>query len=213
MSVVRLLVLGVVLINRRAHGYAVQRELRSWKVETWTSVKPGSIYHALNQLSKEEMLRAVGVEEGAAGPERRLYELTESGLAEFRQLLEAALTSVGIEELGVGVAFMHTLPRRHALDRLREQHRHATEIRDNLEGMKAGFLNGREPPHTRELLALWSGSVGATAQFTEALIQRLEAGEYAMADDDTPGPPPESGSTPAQLPRDERHRERGGRRQ
>ncbi len=36
MSVVRLLVLGIVRMHGRAHGYVVHRELLSWKVETWT---------------------------------------------------------------------------------------------------------------------------------------------------------------------------------
>ena len=67
MNVVRLLVLGILKERRRAHGYAIRRELLSWRVETWTNVKPGSIYHAIRQLAKEGMLKALGTEEmGAA---------------------------------------------------------------------------------------------------------------------------------------------------
>ena len=51
MSTVRLLVLGVVRRHRSAHGYAVQRELMSWRVDTWTRVKPPSIYHAIKPVS------------------------------------------------------------------------------------------------------------------------------------------------------------------
>ncbi|WP_437733945.1 PadR family transcriptional regulator [Sorangium sp. So ce1335] len=187
MSVVRLLVLGVIRMHRRAHGYAVHRELLSWKVETWTSVKPGSIYHALKQLTKEGKLRAVGTEESAEGPGRTLYELTQEGEGELRQLLDAALSSFQMEELGAGVAFMQTLPRRHVIDLLRAQHRRATENRDYLETLIPSFPRRDEPPHTQDLLALWIGGLAATATWTEALIKRLEAGEYVMADDASAG--------------------------
>jgi DNA-binding PadR family transcriptional regulator len=183
MSVVRLLVLGVIRMHGQAHGYAVHRELLSWKVETWTLVRPGSIYHALKQLTKEGKLRAAGTEESTEGPGRTLYELTEEGRAEFRRLLEAALSSFGLDELGAGIAFMQTLPRQSAIDLLRAQHRRATETQDRLERMMPRFPRRDDPPHTQDLLALWSGGVAATARWTEGIIQRLEAGEYVMADD------------------------------
>lgn len=183
MSSVRLLVLGIIRMHGHAHGYAVQRELSSWRVETWTRVKPGSIYHALKQLTKEGKLRAVGVEESSEGPSRTLYELTPEGEAEFRRLLEAALLSVGLEELGTGIAFLQTLPRQQAIDLLKEQHRRATEICANLEALMPHFPDRDQPPHTQDLLALWRGGVAATAHFTQTLIHRLEAGEYVMADD------------------------------
>jgi DNA-binding PadR family transcriptional regulator len=187
MSVVRLVVLGVMRMRGQAHGYAVHRELLSWRVETWTSVKPGSIYHALKQLTKEGKLRAAGTEESTEGPGRTLYELTEAGGAEFRQLLDAALTSIQLEELGAGVAFMQTLPRQHVIDRLKEQHRRATEISRGLENMMPMFPQRDAPPHTQDLLALWSAAVGATARWTAQLIRRLEAGEYVMAGEDGEG--------------------------
>ncbi|WP_395815600.1 PadR family transcriptional regulator [Archangium minus] len=183
-SVVRLLVLGVIRMRgQAAHGYAVHRELVTWRVDTWTRVKPGSIYHALKQLTKEGKLRAVGVEESTEGPGRTLYELTQEGEAEFRELLDAALSSIEWEELGAGVAFMQTLPRHHVIRLLKEQHRRATEIHVGLEKMVPMFPHRDQPPHTQDLLALWSGGIAATARWTEGLLQRLEAGEYVMADD------------------------------
>lgn len=189
MSVVRLFVLGIIRMRGQTHGYAMRRELRSWRVDTWTSVKPGSIYHALKQLTKEGKLRAAGTEESTEVPGRTLYEMTQDGEAEFRQLLDAALSSIQLEELGAGAAFMQTLPRQHVVNLLRGQHRRATEIHDNLEKMIPMFPHREEPPHTRDLLALWSGGIAATASWTEKLIQRLEAGEYVMADDAEVGPP------------------------
>lgn len=77
----------------------------------------------------------------------------------------------------------HRLVHHHVIDLLKEQHRRATAIRDGLEQMIPMFPHRDEPPHTQDLLALWSGGVAATASWTEKLIQRLEAGEYVMAGD------------------------------
>jgi DNA-binding PadR family transcriptional regulator len=181
--VVRLLVLGIVRMHGRAHGYAVHRELLAWRVDTWTRVRPGSIYHALKQTTKEGKLRVVGVEGSSQGPGRTLYELTGEGEAEYRQLLDAALSSIDLTEFGAGVAFMQTLPRQHVIDLLRAQQRRATEISAGLERMMPAFPDRDEPPHVQDLLALWSTGVAATAGWTEALVRRLEEGRYVMADD------------------------------
>jgi DNA-binding PadR family transcriptional regulator len=183
MSVVRLLVLGVIRMRGQAHGYAVHRELLSWKVETWTQVKPGSIYHALKQLTKEGKLRAAGTEQSTEGPGRTLYKLTHEGMAEFRHLLDAALSSFQLEELGAGIAFMQTLPRQHVIELLRQQHREVTKARDRLKKLIPLYPRRDEPPHTQDLLALWSGELAVRAGWTEKLIERLEAGEYVMAGD------------------------------
>lgn len=188
-SVIRLVVLGVIRMRGQAHGYAVHRELLSWRVETWTTVKPGSIYHALKQLTGEGKLCDAGMEPSTEGPSRTLYELTDEGEAEFLHLLEAALTSIHIEELGAGIAFMQTLPRHQVIALLREQHRRVTEISDGLEAMIPAFPRRDEPPHTQDLLTLWSGNIAATAHWTAQMIRRLEAGEYVLAGETGHRPP------------------------
>jgi DNA-binding PadR family transcriptional regulator len=193
MSVVRLLVLGVIRMRGQAHGYAVHRELLCWNVEAWTDVKPGSIYHALKQLTKEGKLRDAGLEASTEGPDRTLYALTPAGTAEFRQRLEAALTSARRDELATGVAFMQALPRQRAIALLKQQQRQALEIRDSLERLIPGFPARDEPPHTQDLLALWSSGYAVRADWTARLITRLEAGEYVMADDAHGGSPEASG--------------------
>src|SRR3954449_6436967 len=135
MSDVRLFVLGVVRLRGQAHGYAVHRELRGWNVEAWTDVKLGSIYHALKQLTQEGKLRVAAAENSAAGPDRTQYALTPAGADEFHRLVDAALTSVRLETLSAGVAFMQALPRAQVLARLREQQRQARYAHDCLEGM------------------------------------------------------------------------------
>jgi len=181
MSAVRLLVLGIVRMHGRTHGYAVHRELTQWKSETWTSVKPGSVYHALKQLAKEGKLREVGAEDSAEGPERMLYALSPAGEKEFQQRLHAAFASFDPQQLGAGIAFMQSLPRERAIERLRDLHARADENRRHLDALLPHFADRSAPPHTADLLELWSGGLQATAVWAQRLLARLEAGDYVMA--------------------------------
>ncbi|NEW50566.1 PadR family transcriptional regulator [Nocardia cyriacigeorgica] len=183
MSAVRLLVLGVMRRQQPTHGYAVRQELLSWRAETWTNVKPGSIYHALKQLTQEGKLRALGTEDSGLGPGRTMFELTESGEDEFRTLMDAALISIDMEELGAAIAFMDALPRAHVIDKLREQRHRSTEVRDGLLEMVPDFPGRHDAPHATDLLELWSGVFENLSGWTSGVLARLEAGEYRMADD------------------------------
>lgn len=182
MSAVRLLVLGVMRLRQPTYGYAVRRELLSWRAETWTNVKPGSIYHALKQLTQEGKLSAFGTQGSTQGPGRTLFELTEAGEAEFRKLMDEALVSVDMEELGAGIAFMDALPRAHVIEKLREQRRNAAAVRDDLIAMIPTFPGRYGPPHATDLLELWSGVFDNLSNWTGGVLERLEAGEYRMSD-------------------------------
>ncbi|MGW0250613.1 PadR family transcriptional regulator [Nocardia goodfellowii] len=182
MSAVRLLVLGVIRRQQPTHGYAVRRELLSWQAETWTNVKPGSIYHAIKQLAAEGKLDTLRTEDSAEGPGRTLYAMTEAGEAEFRKLMDSALVSIDMEELGAAIAFMDALPRGHIVEKLREQQRNSAEVRDGLLEMIPTFPGRYEPPYATDLLELWSGVFANLTGWTGGLIERLEAGEYRTAD-------------------------------
>ncbi len=184
MSAVRLLVLGVIRLRQPTYGYAVRQELLSWRAEEWTNVKPGSIHHALKQLTREGRLRALGTEASDLGPGRTLFELTPDGEQEFFRLLENALGSVDMEELGAGIALMDALPRARVIELLTAQRRHTTEIRDGLLAMMPEFPGRYEAPHSPDLLELWSGVFAGFTDWTGRLVERLEAGEYRMADDE-----------------------------
>ncbi|WP_306361936.1 PadR family transcriptional regulator [Nocardia sp. CC227C] len=184
MSTVRLLVLGVVRLRPEpSYGYAVRRELLSWRAETWTNVKPGSIHHALGQLAQQGCLRSLGTEGSSRGPGRTLYEITPAGEHEFLRLLETALVSVDMEELGAGIAFMDALPRARVIELLREQRARSEQIRVELLDMIPEFPSRHQAPYSTDLLELWSGVFGNLTGWTAGLLARLEAGEYRMADD------------------------------
>lgn len=197
MSATRLLVLGVVRMYGRAHGYQVRRELLSWSADKWANVQPGSIYHALKKMTAEELLEQVDVEPGDGGPDRVAYRLTDVGEQEYQVLLAKALSDPELNhpDLSAAISLMTTLPRARVINLLRHRlvHLEAEQRRAKLmlEELKASMELGT-PEHVGELYRLWGGITDSSLTWLEGLIARLEAGEYVMADEsgDAFGEPP-----------------------
>jgi DNA-binding PadR family transcriptional regulator len=169
----------------KAHGYQVRRELLTWSADKWANVKPGSIYHALKKMSAEKLLEQVDVEPGDAGPDRVAYRLTPAGEAEFEILLTTSLSSPGVtgHDMSAAVTLMTALPRQRVVDLLRHQllrleadHRSALLLTE--QGMKHG-----EPAQVGDLYRLWERHAETSISWLKGVIERLEAGEYVMADD------------------------------
>ncbi|MBN6034675.1 PadR family transcriptional regulator [Amycolatopsis sp. 195334CR] len=187
MSATRLLVLGVVRISGRAHGYQVRRELLNWRADSWANVQPGSIYHALKKMAAEELLEEVSTESGR-GPDRVAYQLTEAGEVEFYRLLTGALTDADITGhlLSAGIVLMPMLERARAVELLK-----LLEVR--LEGATAETAHTAahardwgHPPHVVRMYGLWGGLTETVRSWVHDLVAALEAGEYRMADDTEP---------------------------
>jgi DNA-binding PadR family transcriptional regulator len=205
MSATRLLVLGVVRTYGQAHGYQVRRELLSWGAEYWANVAPGSIYHALKKLTRDRYLTEVGNEEGGAGPERLVYALTPDGETEFQQLLTKALSASRseVEETFASITFITALTRAHAISLLNYRLRAMESSLGGANDSLASAADMGKPAHVRELFRHWQYSAEAEVRWTRQLIERLEAGEYVMADDSRehfgrPGSP--EGPPPASRP-------------
>ena len=185
MSTVRLLVLGVIRRRGAAHGYAVHRELTSWRVDTWTRVKPPSIYHAIKQMNREGLLDEATPEGGSRGPARVAYHLTPAGESAFLEHLETALRSPDIEEFGAGIAFMRCLPRARAAALLEAQRATTETIAAQLDEMKSEWPEPGEPPHAQHLLELWRTSFTSYAAWTADMLARITRGEFVFDDDHT----------------------------
>lgn len=177
MSATRLLVLGVVRIHQRAHGYLVTSELQSWYAQEWANVKTGSIYHALRQLTKEGLLQSTEI---AEWPGRTDYEITEYGDAEFFALLRDALRGAEhrADMVGAGLALMNALPRAEVLDLLTER---LAALKAKYTAIVEETAGRAEPGHIGELFALWAQSASSAESFTRGLIERLRGGAYVMA--------------------------------
>jgi DNA-binding PadR family transcriptional regulator len=185
MSATRLLVLGVVRMKGRAHGYEVRRELLSWGADRWGKVQPGSIYHALKKLTRDGLLDAVVTEEGEGGPDRTVYRITPDGETEFFMLVGHGLTDPqrGVESLSAAVTFLTTLPRAGAIAMVKHR---IGQLQGTLTNARYSVESAPEmgkPAHVAELFRLWVVSTEASIRWAEDLLGRLESGEYVMADE------------------------------
>lgn len=86
---VRLLVLGL-LQERPMHGYELKRIAHESRIESWSGVLAGSIYHALKTLQRERLIAAAREPKPVTRP-RVVYSITASGRRELKQLVKQAL--------------------------------------------------------------------------------------------------------------------------
>lgn len=168
-----------------AHGYQILTDLQSWRVETWTSVKPGSIYHALSQLESQGMIEPSATAPGAKlGPARTEYSLTVEGKQELSVLIEAALRSPELEQQSAGIALMEMLPRERVLALLEERLKTFEAVPIFLRTLPTEPIPS-EPSKHPELIALWCGYFEAMVDSTQKLIAAISAGSYRFRDEET----------------------------
>lgn len=180
MSVVRLLILGILKRRGSAHGYRMYRDLVEWRVETWTVIRPGSIYHALTQMEKQELIKEVpGTNGQKLGPAKTEYALTPAGENEFVRLLEAALTNINLLEVSVGVAFMEFLPRQKVIELLQCRLETQRQVADFLPTLPTEDTPTTPAKHP-ELIRLWADAYRDAAVSTEKLINTIQCGKYVF---------------------------------
>lgn len=83
-----LLILGV-LHRGDFHPYEIKRRLMNAMVECYTDVDVGTLYYAIRQLAKRDLIQAVARQRVARGGVRTVYTVTEKGRQRFRELLHA----------------------------------------------------------------------------------------------------------------------------
>ncbi|MEU8964638.1 PadR family transcriptional regulator [Streptomyces sp. NPDC048491] len=189
MSAIRLLVLGSVRQHGRAHGYQVRNDLEYWGAHEWSNAKPGSIYHALKHMAKQDVLLAHEVAPSTAGgPPRTEYELTEAGRLEYFRLLREALASYDqkMDVLSAAIGFMVDLPRAEVIALLRDRLAKLAAWRGSVTEYYAPEGGPAQLGHIGEIMNMWVHSADAEAGWTQGLIARIEGGAYVFAGEGEP---------------------------
>jgi DNA-binding PadR family transcriptional regulator len=182
MASTRLLVLGVVRIFQPVHGYDVRRELISWRVDQWANVAPGSIYNALKSMTRDGLLEVVGTDQVGGRPERTTYRLTNDGETEFQALLRATLWKVepALDPLMPALCFLPVMKREELMAALKHRITQVQGMLEHSEFAVAELPNASTPEHVKELYRLSAARAGAEIPWAQALIERLERGEYLI---------------------------------
>lgn len=73
------LVVLSMLCERSMHGYELWAELERRQVEKWASISKPQVYYSLRKLADAGRIAAARADDASLGPERRVYEPTETG--------------------------------------------------------------------------------------------------------------------------------------
>ncbi|MDT0328725.1 PadR family transcriptional regulator [Nocardiopsis lambiniae] len=184
MSAIRLLVLGVVRLHGRAHGYQVRNDLEFWGAHEWSNAKPGSIYHALKQMAKQGLLIAHDVAPSTVGgPPRTEYEITPRGAEEYFALLRRSLSEHDARRdmLSAGLGFMADLPREEVLDLLSKREEGLRTWQDSVSTHYLPEEHAEQMGHIGEIMEMWLHMAKAETLWTRRLMERIESGAHTFA--------------------------------
>ena len=189
MSGTRLLVLGAVHFMQPVSGYAVRRELVSWRMDDHVNVKPGSIYSALRTLERDGCVAVEHEREGAG--DTTTYVTTTEGEKELQILLRDAWWRVTppAQPLLPALTLM-TLMSRDELGRALQARAGQLEGRIEATGFFRASIqdgatgaDGAVPEHVREVADFLTAQARAELDWTRTFAKRLRDGAYRNIQD------------------------------
>lgn len=181
MSSARLLILGVLRIKQPTHGYDIRRELESWRVDQWTNLAYGSIYHALSRMTKEGLVEPASDDRSEKQrPARIVYSITERGEQEFQRLLREYWWEPKpiVDPFQVAVTFMNAVPADELVAALRARRDLLNaELKILEQATKLKMSPPDTPRHISENMRLAAARVEAERRWVEEAIEKVERGE------------------------------------
>lgn len=153
LGLVPTIVLGQ-LVKGPKHPYEILRLVREHHDDRATPVSVGAVYHAVDRLEADGLVRAVGSVREGSRPERTVYAATDEGRREHLDRVRELLASTGPEpEFQVGLAQADLLEADEVATLLRARRdalgRTLAQVRGAVDGvLEAGV------PH-RYVLDLW----------------------------------------------------------
>ena len=174
----RMLLLGAVAVFEPVNGYQIRRELLTWGVEDWANIKPGSIYNGLATLAQRGELVRHDLHD--AGREVAVYELSDSGRAEFRRLFEEAITAVRPTAPLAFQTALSMLPLVTRADATRLLRKRLENLDAEAETYAAKADLEHIPPHVVAIMDYWERVGRAEREWLVRLLFRIEDGDLAF---------------------------------
>ncbi|MDT9664032.1 PadR family transcriptional regulator [Rhodococcus qingshengii] len=171
-------VLGL-LSERSMHPYEMYQLASVRRGDQLVKIKPGSLYHMVSRLEKQELLASIGTDREGNRPERTTYEITARGREALEHQLREML-AVPVREyprLPLALAEMHNLSASTACQMLRIRLAHLdktiAKFEADYEALKAAekpriFTVGADYAHALTV---------AEREWIGALVTDIESGE------------------------------------
>jgi DNA-binding PadR family transcriptional regulator len=175
-----LVILGL-LRKRPLYGYEIKHVIED-HMGDWTSIAFGSIYFALGKLADEGFIEKVTTEQEGNRPSRTIYQITESGQAEFMRLLREVWRGVDRQyfSLDIGLFFMDALPPGETKSYLQGRVAELEGLLRHLDAHQAEQSGNIEVPQRAH--AIFGHSrvhLEAELAWTRDLQERVERGDWA----------------------------------
>lgn len=176
---VRLVILGL-LREKPLYGYEIKQIIEE-HMSDWTSIAFGSIYFALDKLADEQFVEKVNIEQDNKRPARSVYQITESGRAEFLRLLREGWQQIERQYFALDIClfFLESLPLDEVKAYLEKRQATLQMTLGYLETHRAEQLSNPEVP--RLATAIFDHTFvhnQAELNWVSDLLQKLESGEY-----------------------------------
>lgn len=143
MNLSKFLVLGALDILGEGSGYDIINELERKQIDKWTDFKLGSIYFAIKQLKKEDMIQEIRQEQDGAFPVKSIYTITAEGQKGFDKMQEEAFNGLFPYFFGFKIALKFNI-RRSNKEIIKFARQAIKRIDENLRGMALYLESIRE---------------------------------------------------------------------
>lgn len=173
MTNAELALLGL-LAEQPRHGYEIEQIIEQRGMRRWTEIGFSSIYYLLKKLAAAGLIASVLADSSAAGPARRVYEITGTGQDAFREGIRQALQTprLGNAHFLTGIANLPALAQEDAIRSLRA---YACELQARLDEMHQSVM--QQLPLPEHVLALFDYSLTlaqAELGWVVSYIKKLE---------------------------------------
>jgi DNA-binding PadR family transcriptional regulator len=175
----RLVILGL-LKERPLYGYELKGIIERYMGD-WTSIAFGSIYFALNKLTKEGLVREIAVQKEGSRPSRRVYEVTEAGKDAFTRLLRDVWSKDErtFSSFDVGLFFLRELPKKERIAYLQNRIESARRSLTYLDGHETEMLaKPMVPPLASAIFSHSRYHAQAELSWLEELLREMQEGRY-----------------------------------
>ncbi|WP_308466362.1 PadR family transcriptional regulator [Rathayibacter soli] len=167
------------LAEQPMHPYEMYQTLIKRSEDRIVKVRPGSLYHTVDRLVADGLVRAIGTEREGNRPERTTYEITESGqLSLTERVAEMLATRVNhYPEFPLAIGEAHNLPRDTVVDLLQ---RRLAQLRADLEFVATAVraVTHKELPRKYWLEITYQKAIlEAEIGWIESFVAELESGD------------------------------------
>jgi DNA-binding PadR family transcriptional regulator len=173
------------LMERPMHPYEMYQTLVQRSEDRVVKVRPGSLYHTVDRLAGQGLVRATGTEREGNRPERTTYEITEhGGLALSERVTEILATPINeYPEFPLALGESHNLPVETVIQLLRNR---VSLLRADLGLMDAGIraLEAKKLPRRYWINVQYTRTLREVeVTWLESLIDDLESGELSWSEE------------------------------